>query len=73
MVLSRRELLVGRLAQAVARRASLKIGSTCLTLGGVGCGSCADACPEAAIRLRPRLGGPPVATLDARSCTGCGD
>lgn len=48
------------------------ITDTCLAKSGVHCQSCADACPEAAIVLRPRLGGPPVPKVINDRCTGCG-
>lgn len=48
-----------------------EVASSCLTLNGVTCFSCRDACGEAAIRFRPALGGA-RAELDASRCTGCG-
>lgn len=48
------------------------IAASCLAHRGVECRVCGDPCPEAAIRFSPRLGGPPVAEVDAGSCTGCG-
>lgn len=48
-----------------------EISSSCLTLNGVTCFSCRDACGETAIRFRPALGGARV-ELDASCCTGCG-
>ena len=40
-------------------------GEACFAARGVVCQSCGDACPEGAIRFRPRLGGPALPTLDA--------
>lgn len=48
------------------------IGEGCLAAAGVVCQSCGDACPEAAIRFAPRLGGPPLPRLAENRCTGCG-
>ncbi len=49
-----------------------QIADSCLPARGVECRICGDRCPAAAIRFSPRLGGPPVAKVDAASCTGCG-
>jgi ferredoxin-type protein NapF len=49
-----------------------RIAENCLPKKGVECRVCGDPCPVAAIRFSPRLGGPPVAEVDAGSCTGCG-
>lgn len=48
------------------------IGEACFAARGVVCQSCGDACPETAIRFRPRRGGPALPALDADRCTGCG-
>lgn len=48
------------------------IEDTCFAARGIVCQSCGDACPEAAIRFRPRLGGPALPELAADQCTGCG-
>ncbi|NKN36110.1 ferredoxin-type protein NapF [Agrobacterium sp. a22-2] len=48
------------------------IGSHCLAQNAVSCQSCGDVCPTAAIRFRPRLGGPFTPDLDASACNGCG-
>ncbi|SKB97807.1 ferredoxin-type protein NapF [Bosea thiooxidans] len=48
------------------------IGSSCFAARGIVCQSCGDACPESAIRFRPRLGGPAVPELAADRCNGCG-
>lgn len=47
------------------------IAATCLVHGGVTCFRCRDMCGEAAIGIRPALGGAQIA-LDAARCTGCG-
>ncbi|MCK9380855.1 MAG: ferredoxin-type protein NapF [Sulfuritalea sp.] len=49
-----------------------QIAGSCLPKRGVECRICGDHCAVAAIRFSPRLGGPPVAEVDADSCTGCG-
>jgi ferredoxin-type protein NapF len=51
---------------------AVAIGEACFAARGVVCQSCGDACPESAIRFRPRLGGPALPSLDADRCTGCG-
>ncbi len=49
-----------------------QVAGACLAQRGVECRICGDHCAVAAIRFSPRLGGPPVAEVDAVSCTGCG-
>lgn len=49
-----------------------EIGTDCLARHDVTCLSCSDACPEVAIRLRPRLGQPAMPELDPDRCNGCG-
>lgn len=44
----------------------------CLAAAGVHCEACRDVCGEAAMRFRPRLGGPPRPEVDPDKCTGCG-
>ena len=48
------------------------ISGACLARAGIACMTCRDACPEDAIRFRPRAGGPFLPALDAGLCTGCG-
>ena len=48
------------------------IGADCFAGRGIVCQSCGDACPETAIRFRPRLGGPALPELSADRCNGCG-
>ena len=50
----------------------VKFDADCLPRAGIDCRACQDACPEAAIRFRPRLGGPPLPELEDATCTGCG-
>jgi ferredoxin-type protein NapF len=47
-------------------------GDSCLPHAGIECRACQDACPEAAIRFRPRLGLPALPELNETDCTGCG-
>ena len=58
--------------QAIPWAIKAQIGPGCLARQGVECRVCGDHCPVAAIRFSPRLGGPPVAEVEAGSCTGCG-
>lgn len=55
-----------RLAHVVA------IDGSCLARNNVACQSCRDACPQQAIRFRPRTGGPFLPEVDVDSCSGCG-
>ena len=66
---SRRALLRGQL---LARPIAV-INEDCLAEAGIVCRSCGDACPDAAIRFRPRIGLPPQAIVNEAACTGCGD
>lgn len=70
---SRRALLLGGGLGHDAETAeqSLTIASHCLTFGGVACRSCDDACPERAIRFRPKPGGHYHPELDGDLCTSC--
>ncbi|MEH2551120.1 ferredoxin-type protein NapF [Bradyrhizobium sp. AZCC 2262] len=65
---SRRALLRGQL---LARPIAV-INEDCLAEAGIVCRSCGDACPDAAIRFRPRIGLPPEAVVSEAACTGCG-
>jgi ferredoxin-type protein NapF len=49
-----------------------EIADGCLALRGVVCRSCGEACAEAAIRFRLRVGGAAEPLLDRDACTGCG-
>jgi ferredoxin-type protein NapF len=51
---------------------AVAITNVCLARIGVACMTCRDACPEAAIRFRPRIGGPFLPEILAGACTGCG-
>jgi len=66
----------GALARAGSRTApwaiKARIAESCVPRRGVECRICGDHCAVAAIRFSPRLGGPPLAEVDAGSCTGCG-
>jgi ferredoxin-type protein NapF len=66
---SRRALFRG---QFLSRSVAI-ISDLCLAEAGIVCRSCGDACPEFAIRLRPRIGLPPQAIVNEAVCTGCGD
>ena len=59
-------------SQAIPWTIRAQVAANCLANQGVECRVCGDHCPVAAIRFSPRLGGPPVAEVDAGSCTGCG-
>ncbi|MDS9468253.1 ferredoxin-type protein NapF [Paracoccus sp. MBLB3053] len=48
------------------------ISGDCLARAGITCMTCRDACPEAAISMRPRIGGPFLPVLDPELCNGCG-
>lgn len=48
------------------------IADTCLARRRIDCQACRDACPEQAIRFRPRLGGPFLPEIDEDACSGCG-
>jgi ferredoxin-type protein NapF len=67
--LSRRALFRGQL---VSKPVAV-IGGGCLAEAGILCRTCGDACPEAAIRFRPRIGLPPQAVVNEANCTGCGE
>ena len=66
---SRRALFRGQLLS----RPVAVINNDCLAEAGIVCRSCGDACPDLAIRFRPRVGLPSEAIVNAIVCTGCGD
>lgn len=49
------------------------ISANCLAETGAYCRTCADACPEGAIRFHLLPGGCARADVDADRCNGCGD
>jgi NAD-dependent dihydropyrimidine dehydrogenase PreA subunit len=71
-LLSRRALLGGGgLDESESQHARVTEG--CLARRGIVCQSCRDACPESAIRFRPRLGRVAEPEVDLAACTGCGE
>jgi len=68
---SRRDLLLGSRSSSLKPVAS--ISAHCLSIRGVTCRSCDDACGVRAIRFRPQLGGRSRPAIDPELCTGCGD
>ncbi len=69
--LSRRALLGGGLDECA--RPHARVGDGCLARLGIVCQSCRDACPEGAMRFRPRLGHVAEPEVDLAACTGCGE
>jgi ferredoxin-type protein NapF len=65
---TRRAFLTGRRAAT-----PVTIGDHCLARCFVHCQSCGDVCAEQAIRFTPRFGGPPLPSIVAERCTGCGE
>lgn len=49
-----------------------EVQDTCLSLQGVTCRSCEDACEPSAIRFKLALGGKSAPLVDDDQCTGCG-
>ncbi|GAB4289901.1 MAG: hypothetical protein Kow0058_09230 [Roseovarius sp.] len=58
-------------AQAWPWRAVIAQG--CLSLGGISCRACEDACTPRAIGFRLAAGGRAIPVLAAARCTGCGE
>lgn len=50
-----------------------EISNKCLSVRGVVCRSCGEACEESAIRFQLEVGGIARPLLDAGVCTGCGE
>ena len=48
------------------------IDASCLSMNGVACRLCEDACEARAIRFRPLAGGRVALRLDRDACIGCG-
>lgn len=67
---SRRFFLTGR---STPPAAGIEIGAACFAARGIVCQSCGDLCPETAIRFHPRHGAPPVPSVNATTCNGCGE
>jgi len=49
-----------------------RVAETCLSIAGVTCRSCGDACGEDAIRFSLGLNGTARPLIDGETCTGCG-
>ena len=48
------------------------VAESCLSMNGVACRACQDACDARAIRFRLRVGGRADPSVDLQACTGCG-
>lgn len=51
---------------------SVSIGDDCLSIKGITCRSCGDACESRAIRFQLQTAGRAIPELDASLCNGCG-
>ncbi|MGI9419182.1 MAG: 4Fe-4S dicluster domain-containing protein [Geminicoccaceae bacterium] len=51
----------------------LQVANHCLSLSGITCRACDDACAVRAIQFQPRLGVADRLSINAAACTGCGD
>lgn len=49
------------------------LGTGCLAVNGVMCGTCSDPCEPRALRVRPLGGGRALPIIDTATCTGCGE
>lgn len=69
---SRRAFLFrGDATQLPVPKVSLR--ERCLTVGGVYCENCRDACETGALRFVPQLGAVPKPVFDADLCNQCGE
>jgi ferredoxin-type protein NapF len=50
-----------------------QIQDNCLSLNGVVCRSCGEACDDSVIRFKLEIGGKARPLLDETECTGCGE
>jgi ferredoxin-type protein NapF len=69
--ISRRNMLFGSICST--DRTRLLVADHCLSLTGVACRACEDACAVRAISFQPRMGGAYQLSVDPLACTGCGD
>ncbi len=60
-------------APSLAWRWRAQITERCLSLRGIVCRSCGDACDTDAIRFRLEVGGRATPMLDIDACNGCGE
>lgn len=51
----------------------VQVAEHCLSLSGIACRACEDACAVRAIRFEPRLGGVDRLSIDIGTCSGCGE
>lgn len=49
-----------------------RVGASCLSMNGIACRACEDACDNRAIRFRLMTGGRAAPGIDLDQCTGCG-
>jgi len=49
-----------------------RVGASCLSMNGVACRACEDACDQQAIRFQLSVGGRAFPLLDRAACNGCG-
>lgn len=65
----RRAFLMGRLAPPPVE--IIAVDDACFARRGIVCRTCADVCPEEAIRFTPRIGGPALPALSNERCVAC--
>lgn len=69
---SRREFMAGLGKDRDLTNPVAHVSATCLSLQGVACRVCDDACEDRAITFQPQLGGRNEICIDGAACTGCG-
>ena len=59
-------------SQALPWKLKATTNQNCLSVQGIVCRSCGDACEVSAIRFQIQVGGKAVPLIDQESCNGCG-
>ena len=54
-------------------QAVIELSNACLSVQGIACRSCDDACVRRVFRFLPTLGGPARPSIVDLRCNGCGD
>lgn len=70
---SRRDFLSGLRRDRKPVKAVAQVGEQCLSLRGISCRTCDDACDVRAIQFSPQLQGRFQLSINQETCTACGN